>query len=1402
MADDGDESVAPTRPRMKPILLYEELVLGGVTMTGVKYSCLDVCARFLACGASNGSVYIFARSQKKLASNNVHFRLLKMIAPPSDRHPVACLSFCPAQRFLVVGTSKGAVYAISLQDPARIGEKIEFSHSLHQGFSVTSFLWDKDGFRVFSACSGGTVAQTSIRAGMSVLFGSTTTEFLLKEDTSIVQLDLIKSDNPPRDCLLVSSQTRVLLLNLMATDSNGVIQIGSKLRQGNFGACFFLDQEENEYKVFSTRPGRRVWVGDALSGTVSSTLKFSLNKPPEPFFQGPNLTPREPISIKSMNLSKVHLFKYIHESMDFTPDVPQLLSWSPGTSALFFVDPIGVDMVEWHIDLGEIHDLKVLEASVFAVLHGDPCRVAIVRACAAVEFLELAVSNDLAQSIDLVVKYNIYDLALLLNLQCKWAEHIKSNPDDAPKVPEATLKALEEIIDVAATLIEEQTKSVLPTEADIAPPHIIFKPRKELPAITSPKNEAIETQLQLKMPRDTSYGQLNDASKTVYLGDATGSSRLTRIVDIHDLAVNDKVIDEAWRASHLPPPSEAFNYTPPTLFGETLEALDFESHITNATSSLVSLLPDLSFMKRDSTTDFVDEESFPPFEDTPIKIRDSNDSSLALRITMAVDKTAQHDASLIVPEAIALTEPEACIDLYSDTEVVLEAISLDLWASQMQLHSGMKKYKELSTFETTPPAQPPTPPNDDSITLPLIPTPDRLISRLRSLSETKRQLIERTVQKQMGVYPSAQVDWKWNVGGSMQVTPEITPYFIRPLKEVEDDFAQIIQESERHQKLMLWPTAELTRSAASLLNHYIHHGNYTRMKEIVSQWLNTFDPTIDVALIEKRKAIEQIKRSKMSNPAPLEEELPLTRNDWRLVRALVTFYFVLHTDVSIQIQQIDEAARAWEWSTFRDLGITLHISETPATSVSLDLNMFTAKYGMYLNLDLAAQVCSALHHAPALEAVLNLAIKTESLVESCDELLMLIAEGKPFELENYNSLCLGLHVLNVLLKKAPSKSISWCVRMYPCVTPWNVQCTLFGSQFSFEIETSSGLYATYYKYLVALLLDDSAQQLGVGRDAELLQHCLAMCFMNDSVDDKILLQVLKDPDTFEYNRGDVWELCMQHSHWKGVFQLVLNSLAASDKRSQGLTELRTLIYTLLQSKQFNRLEIVSDLIYQLVKLPDHSPLLHCVLEEIEISLQSSNPSKYNEYVKLLHTLFDATGIHSGLLLLESYQKLVSVMPLKLYQALVDAQRIHQEQLQQVCQLLEGIDTYVWSCSRRHHMGFPPQIEALFRIECGFYDTWDKNHSNIHYKWNDQVSDVIAPSLTRSFESRNSDWGGEIQLHDWNCSVCNLPLVYIQGEKNIDAILLSCGHAYHDLCLPDRCCPICVEENFGFYLDDE
>jgi hypothetical protein len=88
--------------------------------------------------ANNGSVYLYARSVSRTEGYNGSqytfgkYHLVKMISPPgNDRVGVSSVSICPLQKYLVVGTTKGAVYSIHLSDYNKIGEKVGFSHDFH-----------------------------------------------------------------------------------------------------------------------------------------------------------------------------------------------------------------------------------------------------------------------------------------------------------------------------------------------------------------------------------------------------------------------------------------------------------------------------------------------------------------------------------------------------------------------------------------------------------------------------------------------------------------------------------------------------------------------------------------------------------------------------------------------------------------------------------------------------------------------------------------------------------------------------------------------------------------------------------------------------------------------------------------------------------------------------------------------------------------------------------------------------------------------------------------------------------------------------------------------------------------------------------------------------------------------
>lgn len=115
--------------------------------------------------------------------------------------------------------------------------------------------------------------------------------------------------------------------------------------------------------MFSARPGRRVWIADPQTGTVASTIKFSLAKNPSVFRESPACALEEGIQPRDLTINKLSLFQFVQEP-PFVSDATRaratrLVSWNVGSSVLFFLDPIAVEIVEWHLDLGIIHDLKV-----------------------------------------------------------------------------------------------------------------------------------------------------------------------------------------------------------------------------------------------------------------------------------------------------------------------------------------------------------------------------------------------------------------------------------------------------------------------------------------------------------------------------------------------------------------------------------------------------------------------------------------------------------------------------------------------------------------------------------------------------------------------------------------------------------------------------------------------------------------------------------------------------------------------------------------------------------------------------------------------------------------------------------------------------------------------------------
>lgn len=69
----------------------------------------------------------------------------------------------------------------------------------------------------------------------------------------------------------------------------------------------------------------------------------------------------EGIQPRDLTINKLGRFQFIPEPsfLERNTETSLLASWNVGSSVLFFLDPFAVEIVEWHLDLGIIHDAKV-----------------------------------------------------------------------------------------------------------------------------------------------------------------------------------------------------------------------------------------------------------------------------------------------------------------------------------------------------------------------------------------------------------------------------------------------------------------------------------------------------------------------------------------------------------------------------------------------------------------------------------------------------------------------------------------------------------------------------------------------------------------------------------------------------------------------------------------------------------------------------------------------------------------------------------------------------------------------------------------------------------------------------------------------------------------------------------
>ncbi|CAG9762900.1 unnamed protein product [Ceutorhynchus assimilis] len=242
------------------------------SMQRIKLTCFDASPHYLIFGATSGGIYIFQCCQ-----------FVKLI--PSKEGSASLIAISKDEHNVAVATSRGLI--LVLQNFLEDSSKYQV-FSEHEMRNVTYFKWHKNELYVGDDRGKVSIINASFQTTKSIFQLPTAT--LMTLDSAIVQIDTYRS------FLLISTKTKTYLCN---TEQERFIQIGKKLRDGYYGACFsnnhndtdeipILSTKSNNYesvnellsncndsntKIYCARPGARLWEAN-LEAKVLTTYQF------------------------------------------------------------------------------------------------------------------------------------------------------------------------------------------------------------------------------------------------------------------------------------------------------------------------------------------------------------------------------------------------------------------------------------------------------------------------------------------------------------------------------------------------------------------------------------------------------------------------------------------------------------------------------------------------------------------------------------------------------------------------------------------------------------------------------------------------------------------------------------------------------------------------------------------------------------------------------------------------------------------------------------------------------------------------------------------------------------------------------------------------------------------------
>ncbi|XP_026491839.2 BLOC-2 complex member HPS5 homolog [Vanessa tameamea] len=181
----------------------------------IKYTSFDVSKSLIAFGATSGGIYVF---------NRWPCEFIQLI--PSKDGPITRLAISSDERHIGFANGKGVV-TVTECEQSLSGNFSTTSSKEHQGNEVTAMTWSRN--MLFTGDDIGKVSILQLQNFIAKRMFQSSTQIIMSLDSRICQLEA-------KECmLLVSTLSRCYICNTIQEQYR---QIGQKLRDGEFGACF------------------------------------------------------------------------------------------------------------------------------------------------------------------------------------------------------------------------------------------------------------------------------------------------------------------------------------------------------------------------------------------------------------------------------------------------------------------------------------------------------------------------------------------------------------------------------------------------------------------------------------------------------------------------------------------------------------------------------------------------------------------------------------------------------------------------------------------------------------------------------------------------------------------------------------------------------------------------------------------------------------------------------------------------------------------------------------------------------------------------------------------------------------------------------------------------------------